>query len=380
MRTIEKNTRINAEHGVICAFPKDFFGYFAWPSVARDAAGTLFVGASGLRNRHVGPFGRVVFMRSTDEGNTWTTPRVIHDSPLDDRDTGVVCYPDGRRIVVSWFTLDMKRYMARRKKADTIDDKTSALIERGLGWITDEGVALSFGSWTKTSENGGITWSDSARSPVTSPHGPVLLKNGKLLYFGKQFPTDPDALPAGGGGIQAVESTDFGKSWTELGTVPLCADTVEQNYHEPHIVELENGRLVGLIRVQNFGDEKIGNPNVPHFSLVQTVSDDGGRTFSRAEPLGFHGSPAHIVRHSNGVLVSVYGYREKPYGERVALSRDGGETWEYNQILRDDGPDGDLGYPASVELDDGSIFTIYYQKPSSVDDKCGLMWSRWRLP
>ena len=55
------------------------------------------------------------------------------------------------------------------------------------------------------------------------------------------------------------------------------------------------------------------------------------------------------------------------------------DIWRYDYILRDDGPHPDLGYPSSVELDDGSILTVYYQRPRSVDDKCALLWSRWRI-
>ena len=43
------------------------------------------------------------------------------------------------------------------------------------------------------------------------------------------------------------------------------------------------------------------------------------------------------------------------------ISRDGGLSWEYDLILRDDGPDRDLGYSSRVELADGSVFTVYYQ-------------------
>ena len=62
------------------------------------------------------------------------------------------------------------------------------------------------------------------------------------------------------------------------------------------------------------------------------------------------------------------------------ISRDGGMSWEYDYILRDDGPDGDLGYPSSVELDDGGLLTVYYQKPSSSQDQCSLLWTRWNIP
>jgi hypothetical protein len=113
---------------------------------------------------------------------------------------------------------------------------------------------------------------------------------------------------------------------------------------------------------------------------MQTESADGGVTWTRAEPLGFHGSPPHLMLHSSGALVCVYGYRLAPYGQRAMISHDGGKTWAYDYILRDDGPDSDLGYPASVELGDGSILTIYYQKAGSTADKCGVLWTRWELP
>ena len=77
---------------------------------------------------------------------------------------------------------------------------------------------------------------------------------------------------------------------------------------------------------------------------------------------------------------TVDGYRREPYGERAMISRDGGASWEYDYILRDDGPDSDLGYPSSVELADGSILTAYYQKLARVEDKCGFLWTRWDLP
>ena len=53
---------------------------------------------------------------------------------------------------------------------------------------------------------------------------------------------------------------------------------------------------------------------------------------------------------------------------------------EYDYILRDEGPDTDLGYPSSVELDDGSLLTLYYQKRESSQEKCSLLWTRWKLP
>ena len=39
-----------------------------------------------------------------------------------------------------------------------------------------------------------------------------------------------------------------------------------------------------------------------------------------------------------------------------------------------------LADPSSVELDDGSILTLYYQKPAGVRSKCALLTTRWTLP
>ena len=63
----------------------------------------------------------------------------------------------------------------------------------------------------------------------------------------------------------------------------------------------------------------------------------------------------------------------------MMISRDGGESWDADWILRDDGPDWDLGYPASVEMPDGSVLTVYYQKHRA-GEKPSLLWSRWALP
>ena len=52
-------------------------------------------------------------------------------------------------------------------------------------------------------------------------------------------------------------------------------------------------------------------------------------------------------------------------------------------MLDHEGPWSDvasLADPSSVELDDGSILTLYYQKPAGVRSKCALLTTRWTLP
>ena len=374
MQLNQMGKRIDAEHGVVSSQPDDFFGYFGWPTLAKMDDGTLVAAASGLRNEHVCPFGRNVFCTSADEGRTWTGIRVANDSPLDDRDTGVVCL-GGDKMLLSWFTTD------NRPRADRATSEAAPIWQTGFARVTDENAARWAGAWICTSDDAGETWKAPVKVPLTAPHGPIRLRSGALLYFGKGFGRDTGEFAGGVGEIAAMTSTDEGQSWERLGTVPLLEGTEPGNYHEPHVAELADGKLVGLIRSAMAASE--GQDDIMgelEFSMFQSVSTDGGRTWSRAEPLGFHGSPPHLLVHSSGALVCVYGYRQEPYGERAMLSRDGGESWDYDYILRDDGPDRDLGYPSSVELADGSLLTMYYQKIESSEEKCSLLWSRWRLP
>lgn len=64
------------------------FNYFAWPSVARLRDGSLAAVCSGFRIGHVCPFGKVVMVKSADEGRMWTRPCIVMDTPLDDRGEG----------------------------------------------------------------------------------------------------------------------------------------------------------------------------------------------------------------------------------------------------------------------------------------------------
>ena len=380
MKCIDISEKLIADHGVAASYPTDFFGYFGWPTVARMSDGTLVIAASGLRNAHVCPFGRTVFCVSNDDGESWASPAVINDFPIDDRDAGV-CSPEPDTLVVSWFSSDTRIYQHVANYEEWEDRGRASLYRNGFKRITDDTIRTNGGFWIRVSRDRGVTWDQPVRVALTTPHGPIVLSDGRLLFFGKGDLTELVGHERLNLKIGAMASSDTGKTWDVLGTVPIASGTDENNYHEPHVVELAPGRLLGLIRVQDWGEKgqlaKIGQ--VP-FSIGQTVSEDGGHTWSEVELLGFHGSPPHVFKHSSGTLVCVYGYREEPFGERVMLSDDNGVTWRYHYILRDDGPDSDLGYPSSVELGDGSILTVYYQKVDSPEEQCSLLWSRWRLP
>ena len=358
--------RIAAEHGIICAYGNDtLFGYFGWPSVCRLGEHELLAAASGFRTGHIDPFGKSVCFSSFDDGRTWGDPLVVNNSPVDDRDTGLVVLGGGRALL-SWFASDTRGLLARPVTgSDRLKTRRYRMDFHPVVDAWDDAVvAANVGAFTRLRRADG-SWSARRKSLVSAPHGPILRRDGTLLYLGSEC--RHEFGNRGGikmGDIIAVESRDDGESWTTLGSVP---NPDEGKFHEAHAVELPNGELVGAIRCE------------PGFSTFLTRSCDGGRTWAKPEFL-VAGAPPALLLHSSGVLVMSYGWRGEKPGQRTAFSRDGGRTWSPDWILRDDGPTPDLGYPSTVELADGSFCTVYYQKVDPDDLNCALMTSHWKMP
>lgn len=61
-----------------------------------------------------------------------------------------------------------------------------------------------------------------------------------------------------------------------------------------------------------------------------------------------------------GRILIVYGRRKRPFGIRATMGEDERETWSEEVVLRDDLPNGNLGYPSVIEYSMGHFFTAYY--------------------
>lgn len=347
------------KHGVVCTRPGSEYGYFGWPSAAILGDGRVVVGCSGLRRHHVDPFGKTVLCVGTPKDG-FGECIVGHDSPLDDRDAGVVAL-GWNSLLVTWFTLDTRIFRDDLMKYSPAEFEVMDAAMRAF----PEDAKKYVGSWTMRSDDGGATFTSPARCPVSSPHGPVVMRDGRLIYLGKLF---PEGMDRPFGIVSCAESRD-GLHWDVLGEVPLPENVTNGQFHEPHVIELNDGALLCLIRY-HYPNGGLG--------IYKSVSRDGGRTWSTPEDMDIHGSPPHLLRHSSGAIVLTYGWRHAPYGQRARISRDDGATWSDEIILRDDGPDGDLGYPCSVELPNGDILTVYYQKRPG-ESLCSILWTQWHI-
>ena len=371
---------------VICKQPGRYIG---WPTIAKTPRGQLLVAFSGDRDAHVDPFGKTMIVRSGDDGKSWSAPELINDTPLDDRDAGLCACGDGT-VVVSWFTSHYQKetYMNRMRDKpagekqrweEKLNSVTIEDIRRWAGENIGDNGRYECGYWVRRSTDEGRTWEEPVRTPGSAPHGPAELSDGRLMYVGAEINRK---LLGREGDIVAAESRDRGKTWSVAGRInmyPAYRGEAPDGYAylcEPHVVETSPGRLLGMARYEEIPRQEGERTRCV---LWQFTSEDGGRSWTEPRPTEILGKPPHLTRLDDGRILVTYGYRHKPFGERACLSADGGESWDYDNeiILRDDAPSGDLGYPASVQLDDGSILSVYYQQEKRSEKTC-LMATQWR--
>lgn len=329
--------------------------YPGWPTLARRKSGELLAAYSGGREAHVCPFGRVELIRSSDGGRTWSWPQIVMDTPIDDRDAGILETPKGSLLITTFTSLAYQKVRAEAKgwdperlaRWDSVERATTAAQRKGL-----------LGAWMIRSTDGGMTWSAPYRVPVTSPHGPITLSDGRLLYAGKAYPEE--------GRIGVCESRDDGLTWKWLASIPTRTGDTFENYHELHAVEAAGGRLIVHIRNHNKTNDR---------ETLQSESGDGGKTWSEPRAIGVWGLPSHLLRLSDGRLLMTYGYRRPPRGNQARISEDLGKSWSAPVVLSDDGT-GDLGYPSTVELAKGELLSLWYEARGGRSE---LRLAQWTL-
>ena len=337
----------------ILSNPHGKHNYFAWPTVVRMKDGRLLVGASGFRLRHVCPFGKCVVASSDDEGESWTNPMIAMDSPLDDRDVGLCPFGESGVVLTSFTNT---RELQRKYLSKDPDDYIAAAIDT----ITDEDEERYLGYLCAVSHDNGRTFGDLFKAPVSSPHGPLVLRDDTLLWVGRKVENGVSSLAA-------YTSDCKGGGQKYLSTLPATG-TLDC---EPHAVLLPGGRILCHFRTQK--------KSIGLFTIFQTVSDDGGKTWSKPVQLlgDAGGAPPHLLYTSDGKIISVYARRVEPQKILAMVSTDGGDSWQKDLELADC-VNWDCGYPATAERKDGSFLTVYYAH-DSLDGPAVIKQVVWKI-
>jgi sialidase-1 len=261
--------------------------------------------------------GRAMFIRSTDEGKTWSKPQTLIDTPADDRHPAFVQLRDGT-ILCSFFT-----YVGQPENNDFANHPELA---------THVNIVRSF--------DDGKTWEKKpivVKTPFLTGEtdGPfVLMHDGSVVLAingrAKTVPFDQAAI---------VRTIDRGETWQTLATIKTNHDLFEVS-----VAELPDETMLMIARAE--GDI--------------CWSHDHGHTWTEPVTFGMRMFAPSLKVLRDGTLVCLHGsYAPGAGGLRMIFSTDGGKTWiapakDHGFLI-----DYSYGYGKSMELPDGSLYIVY---------------------
>ena len=330
--------------------------YAAFPSVVARPDGELLVAfrraperrryyASGCT--HADPNSNLVLVRSRDLGRTWSKePELIYAHPLGgSQDPCMVQLDDGSLLVTSY------AWMLLSKDAVEHDNFHEWQPIYGSWYFT------FLGGYIMRSPDAGRTWQGPILPPQL-PHqrtymqgvplpamnrGAMTQANDGNLYW--IVATDPQERPLKTM-LDLLVSRDRGLHWEYSGPVAWDAKVA---FNETSLIQTVGGDLVAFVRSEGYDD---------HGVVVR--SRDMGASWEPWQDMGFQGHPHHALRLPDGRIYLLYGYRHAPFGIRARILDPDCRRFESEElVLRDDGGNGDLGYPWSCITADGRILSVY---------------------
>ena len=309
---------------VIAARTADRNTYF--PSVERLRNGHLIVVYYDSPD-HASPLGRISLVKSVDGGRTWSTPRIAIDSPLDDRDPSIMQTRAGT-VLLSFFSPG---------SSTGSPDPPGVFVARS----EDEG-----GTWSTP-----VKVETTLNTPATSARI-VELENGDLLMpvYG---------TPAGHARSAILRSVDGGRTWPKTQEVQI-GSAARVDLVEPALVNLGGGRLLAMMRAE--GSDIVAR---------ESRSPDGGHTWSEPVKTGVAAMASDLLLVPVGSarqagVVHTWGDWSRRFGDsRATLIQliefpARGEPVYYDPHVVHNTHCDDTAVPSSVLLDDGRLFTVYY--------------------
>lgn len=256
---------------------------------------------------------RVMGIRSSDLGETWSDAFLIADTPWDDRDPSITQLPDGR-LLCNFFTY--------YKDAEYRTSPANGYKEIWLTESLDHGRTWS-PPWTVKSLLGD-TWG------CTAPL--LVLPDSTLMMPVYREHGIEDIRTA------VITSTDAGKTWSP----PTWVDPWHGDCDEADLVMLPGDRIYCAMRA-NYAK-----------TMWWSESLDLGKTWSLARPMGFPGHAPYLLLTSSQVLLVAH----RLPNTSMHYSLDYGRTWGSNiQLDEHHG-----AYPSMVELPDGRVLIVYYEE------------------
>ena len=309
-------TRPAPNAGVVVAHDSPDY-HVAFPGLCVTADGDLLcVFRQGLTHAgSSGDDGRIVAIRSGDEGVSWSEPWVLVDDPsYDDRNAAVETGPDGR-IALCW-----DKYLSPHH----------------------------YGAWLALSDDGGRSFGPATRvgvrDDVHTRSRPVWVDGTHLMV------PYSESVAESGSCASYVTHLDLENGDQEHVAITPLGDRGPAD--ETALACKADGSLIALIR----------DNEQPW--LWQTQSDDGGFTWAElwqsAIPSQF--TPCDLLQ-ADGLMVCSFSFRQRR-NERLVVSRDGCRSWDIENsvdVFAATPGIGDRSYPATVQMPSGAFGTVLYE-------------------
>jgi hypothetical protein len=255
--------------------------------------------------------GRLAQLRSKDGGKTWSEEGLVRD-PRRDETAYTYTAPHATRLRDGTLVLVAQRYRPDENEIHRFNPKTG-------GAKPSEAVLFQ-------STDVGRTWSepsvlDLGNGPmIDTPSSVLELQDGRWFLACEVWKGWDDPSPAHIKGY-AVFSSDRGRTWGGRVDFPSASDAARMYSHSRYTRMLD-GRLGALQWTQSIGGQQ-------NFDLHLVTSDLSGREWSRPQPTGIPAQTSWVADLGGGALAAAYTLREGMHpGIMVALSADGGHTWD----------------------------------------------------
>lgn len=295
------------------------------------------------RKDHRGDSGNIdlIVKRSTDNGNTWSSPIVVWDAG--DETAGnpcpVVDQRTGRIInIICWnLASDHGRDLHAGTSKDTRRVFQTHSDDDGLTWTEPKEI---------TSDVKDTSWFWYATGPgigIQLEKGP---HKGRLVIPANH--TTKDFY-----GAHTLYSDDGGDTWS-------VSNIIKPTVNESQVVELSDGRLVMNMRSQGIAETK--RPRNGYRSIA--FSTNGGESWTKPRFDKHLGDPrvqASIIRFDDETLL--FSNPNPPIraerGDRIRMtvraSKDDGKTWPHELLIYE----GPSAYSSLAKKEDGKVALLY---------------------
>ncbi|MCD6322004.1 MAG: exo-alpha-sialidase [Clostridiales bacterium] len=195
------------------------------------------------------------------------------------------------------------------------------------------------------------------------PYGEIIkLKNNSLvasIYVLGTNKCDEFASCSRRAGI--IISRNDGETWTEFYEI-------DEGINETSILMIDDNTMLASARTATN----------QHMKLYKSTDEGKTWTFIRDTSL-LHQIPSSLIKLNDGHILMCYGVRNNQKSIMYRISEDNGESWtEPNILVVLDGA-GDMGYPSSVQIEDGTIVTAYYADGITEHNRYHTGIVRWNL-